>query len=263
MKSIILSMFVLVFLASCSKDITTDGSNNTSSENKVKSGSELIKSLTPPPGLNDEALRIFNDVQDPDYVIAIIDNPNFGKFSSSPQNDIYIAGRSENNVVLNIEDESYTPDVNGQWLSQSIDFKEYFGKTIEVTLSKEEEVISSEIYVTEPILVSKLGDENTNIISRSGNELTWTPDPNNTSGYIALYYKLYNDEDITNLESIYSSDILLLEDNGSFNIDYLLSEECRRIYLNIVSGNTVSGQLDGNKYLFQISTNDHHEYIVR
>ena len=117
----------------------------------------------------------------------------------------------------------------------------------------------SDIYVPKAHLASKLGEEGGAVIGRTGNNLTWTPDNNNVSGKIILFYHLYSDDGKTELDV----DAELLDDDGSFSLDNIISNtNIKKIGFTLISGNTVSTTCNGKKILFHIDTRDHHNYMI-
>ena len=59
------------------------------------------------------------------------------------------------------------------------------------------------------------------------------------------------------------TDFLILDDNGTFNIDQLISnEEIQRISFSLVRGNGFSSLIDGEKTIITIRCVDSHEYLI-
>jgi len=107
MKNLIVLVVISILILNygCTKDSDVKKS--------VSSVTEIIKEFAKPAGLNAEANRILDDIDAPDYTIGIIDNPNFGKFSSHPETDILLGGQSPANITITIDGNNYAPDENG------------------------------------------------------------------------------------------------------------------------------------------------------
>lgn len=214
--------------------------------------------------LDGELNRIYQDVLNPDYQLGINDNPNFGQFSSTSEYDIFIGGKTPENVKVKLNGSEYVPYGQGSWLKQGIEFKEYFGKNVTVEIFDGNTWDSHQVYVPKQVLATKLGEPQSQIISRTGNDLHWTPDANSTTGKIALDYTLYDNDEVGSESGMYKRDILILDDNGTFSLDEILADNnCKKIYFTMVTGNTVSRIINGKKLLFSIASYDHHEYIVQ
>jgi hypothetical protein len=213
---------------------------------------------------NNEILRIYEDIYDHEDNITVVDNPNFGSFSSSPQYDIFIGGSSQNGVQLKINGTPYEPLPAGNFLKQSLEFKSYYGTNVNFELSKNGISIENKtIYIPEQALAMKLSDSNSVEINRTGNMLSWNVDQNNLSQKVILHYSLYNNQDFISNQGLIDSDFKLLEDNGSFNIDNLISNnQVKRIAFKLVRGNGFSADIEGIKTFINIRSVDHHEYTI-
>lgn len=255
MKKTILMLCLAISLVSCNKE----------TNEKPKSGSlsaaEIIQNMKLASNLDPEATRVYNDVLRPKYTVAIIDNPNFGRFSPTPEYDVCISGKSKNEVRIKVDEVEYAP-YDGQWLKQSIEFKNYYGKTVNIEIKSGAFTMSKSIYIPKQILVKQLSKPSSLNITRSNNVLRWTPDVNNKNQRVALFYDLYDNAEIGH-DGLYKRDILILDDNGEYNIDHILADKkCKKIYFRMISGNTTSAIINGEKLLFHISSHDHHEYMV-
>lgn len=255
MKKTILSIIGLILLMACSKEI-----NNQAPE-QLPTFSALIANYSLPADANAEVRRIAEAVQSPDYTFGITDNPNYGIFSSTPEYGVFMSGSTPNTIGLQLDGISIDQS-NGQWLQQGLVFKQFYGKTVEVVITNNGivQVIDS-IYVPEPALTPVLGS---NLhISRSGNVLSWEADQNNPANKISLVYSLYNSADIGDISGEIKRGVLVIDNNGSYSIDHLLSDlAVKKIYFRLVSGNALAAEIDGNKILFSIKTYDQHIYIV-
>lgn len=250
---LIYSILICLFIISCNETEST-----LSNENNKEKKALTFKDLNLLSDENQEVIRILNDINNPKYEIAIIDNPNYGEFSNAPEYDIMISGASKPNISIEIDGNTYLPSPEGQWLKQNIDFKQYYGKEVTINITNGNDIFEFQRYIPNPILVNRLSDNESNVIERNDNELNWIPDSNNPSGKISLLYHLYDNED-----NIYKSDAILLEDDGNFSIDEIIEDlNCHKIYFQVISGNTVSVNFQEEKLLFHISTYDHHEYLI-
>lgn len=259
MKQILLiTLLITTVLSSCKKD-------SVKTDNNVKTTEQIIKNFVMPSGINDEAKRIINDVTEPDYTIAITDNPNYGKFSSTPWADIMLAGKSPSDIIIKLDGNTYTPvNDDGMWFVQSADLKQYYGKNVEINIKDSDSSYNFNLYIPKPVLVNQLSPAQSQVITKSDNVLTWDIDENNTSDKVAFFYELYDNEDVSSSVAPYKRDILLLDNNGNYNIDNLIDNNCKRIFFRMITGNTASFiNKDGKKILFYIASFDHHEYIVK
>ena len=224
--------------------------------------SRLISNFVLPANSNAETKRIFEAVQDPKYSFGIIDNPGYGTFSTkSLQYDILMSGKTPANISITLNGVPYAAKANGQWFKQDIELKNYYGKNVAVRVNNN---LTFNMYVPKPALVRKLTTlDGTADINRTGNLLTWTRDPNSKTGKVVLYYELYDNAELGQ-KGMYNNNIVLLDDNGSYNLDPIISNvKAKKIYFKMVSGNVVSFLINGEKYLFGIDTRDHHEYNIR
>lgn len=213
---------------------------------------------------NNEILRLYEDVFDYEDNITVVDNPNFGSYSSSPQYDIFIGGSSQNGVLLKINGTPYEPLPAGNFLKQSLEFKSYYGTNVNFELSKNGIVIDNKtLYIPDQALALKLSDSNTVMINRTGNMLSWNADINNPCQKVILYYSLYSNHDFISNQGLIGTDFKLLEDNGSFNLDNLISNnQVKRIAFKLVRGNGFSVDIEGTKTFINIRSVDHHEYNI-
>jgi hypothetical protein len=265
MKKILLytSIATVIFLLNaCDKKGQTTLSGNSVNQNESAR-------FAVPEAANSEAKRIYNDMVDNDYTFGIIDNTNYGTYHPDLASHIMFSGKTEpsDDISVELNDETYSPKTNGQWLKTGIVFKNYIGVTVNVKIKSGSTLLSeNDIYVPSGHLASRLTltssedpCKNGGEINRTGNTLNWTPDPANTSGYVLLKYSLCDIGD-HNLDL----DAEAVLDNGSYNIDHLLTNtSVKKIFFSLVSGNTSSAITPtGNKISFCIATFDHHTYYV-
>lgn len=259
-KKLILIAAVSSLIGSCAK--VADKTNNNSTNNSLSS---LISGFVLPEDANDEVHRIFSDIQSPDYEVAIIDNPNFGKYSQTPEYDIIMGGASDNNISISLNGTEYVSQTDGQWTKQDISLKNYYNKNVDIVFKQEgNKAQKSTIYVPKPAVFEQLSPIGSQSITRSGNQLKWESDINSTTQKVVLYYQTYSNDEPGNETGVISKGIELLNDNGSYNIDHLVSNSnVKKIYLKLISGNAFAFTTSNNKkLLFYISTHDHHEYML-
>lgn len=222
---------------------------------------EIISNFTLPADANEEVTRIAEAIVNPDYTFGITDNPNYGKYSSSPEYDIYMSGSTPPSVGLKL-DGNVINQANGQWLHQSIDYKQYFEKSVDIEITNNGVIeYSGSVYVPKPAITPLLSPDLH--INRTGNTITWEVDQNYPANKIALAYSLHRTADLNNLTDEIDRGVLLIDNNGSFSIDQLLTNtEAHKVYFRLVSGNAVGVEINGEKVLFAIKTYDHHVYAI-
>jgi len=252
----------LIFNSGCKKEIKSSDSSSTTELGSGYNSSRTIKDVVMPADANAEMIRIYEDLQDPDYEVAIIDNPNYGKFSLNPGYDIILLGKTlpTDNISIVLNDNTFSATTDGQWFLQNSSLKSYIGKNVEVKIMQGTSLlVDKTVYVTKAHLASKLGAPAALSIGRTGNTITWASDASNLSGKIILFYQLYDASNV-----LFDSDAKLLNDSdGSYNLDGTLANtSIARIQFSLISGNTVSTMVNGKKLLFYINTRDHHEYSV-
>lgn len=254
---LILGLAVTLLASSCQK-------NSLSSDKRGKSNPVAKLSRD---GLNSEGLRIADAIDKYDYEVAIVDNPNYGLFSQNAESDIYIAGRSDVSLTVTINGAQFQPvDADGHWWKQDIALKNFFGQTVTVHLEDNADGSSHDatLYIPTQLQASKLSIGDGVEINRTGNTLNWNPDPDNPTGKAVIYYTLYDNDDYAGNSGFISSDADIVDDNGSLNIDYLISDpQVKRINFIIGRGNATSFVANGHKVLFDIRSCDSHEYIIQ
>lgn len=245
---------ICIFTLSCKKE----PSNILDSEQPEFSMNEAIWDYLLPADFNSTGLRIAEDVISPDYEVSIMDNANFGSFSSNPQEDIYFSGMTPSDITIKINNETYSPNTSGQWLNEDIFYKNYYGSRVEVTISNGTSFKKDSLYIPYPALAPRLSNGFSKEISRTGNSLSWTADANNEAEYVALVYYLYDSNG-----QLFDGDMVLIEDDGEFNMDSILSDlNISTIYFKLITGNTLAETFNDKKILFHISSIDHHEYYI-
>lgn len=249
-------ILLLLFVAmSCSKE---DAKSVKPNENNGP-----LEQLQQYKNLNAEADRIVDDVQDPDWHFGITADAGWGTLDMSPEsNDLLMSGKTPTNLELFIDGDKYTPArSDGTWFQGNSTFPGYYGKTVDIEIILGNDQFTFERYIPEPVLANKLSPNGSMTIDRTGNTLEWTPDPDNPSNKLGLYYNLYDSTSFST--AAYDGDVLIIDDDGSYNFDHLISDsKCKRISLSLVNGNTASFTVKGEKYLFDISTYDNHNYLI-
>jgi hypothetical protein len=235
---------------------------NTTGNSALREGYSLFSWLSTS-GLNQNAIDLANHVDGHTQEVSIMDNPNYGSFSPSPENDIYFSGQSNSNLSISIDGFKYSARDDGQWLRHDSKLKTYFGKNLSVKISDGSSTNTYSIYQPTQMRVVKLGQANSLNIARTGNNITWNADPLNSAGKVILYYSTYSNAEYMSNEGLVDRNFVILEDNGQWNLDNLITDQSiRRIKLQFVRGNAVSLLSGEEKVLFHISSVDHHEYII-
>lgn len=243
-------------------DKKTQSVTNTPGPGTASAGNrsaDELNTLVAPSDANAEIVRMLADVQNSDHVVAVIANPNFGSYCGTCASDTYLNGGTDPNhdISVTINNTTYHPDPAGQWMTTGTHWSGLYGTDVTVVLKSGTTVLSnSRIHVPKPCLATRLGTNGQ--IRRTGNTLSWTPDPNNVSGHVLLYYFLFDANGV-----MIADDGKLLKDNGSYSIDNLLTNSAvASIYFQLITGNTISTTVNGEKLLFYIESADQHKYTV-
>lgn len=262
---LILSSFAIltsIIIFSCKKEENlkkTNVQNSLDNSNQNHVGSRDIADLTLPEDATEEMTRVFNDIQNANYVLSITANPNYGIYCSTCLSDTYLNGVTEINddISLKINSTNYIPDNNGQFLITNSAWQDLYDSDVDVEIKSGTTTLkSTTMHAPKRCLVNRLGTNG--IISRTGNTLNWTPDSNNSVGYVIIYYYLFD----SNNEML-ENDAELVVDDGSFSIDNIISDNnVSTIYFQVIRGNTTSTTVNGEKLLFIIESIDHHRYQI-
>ncbi|MBK8474358.1 MAG: hypothetical protein IPL33_20515 [Sphingobacteriales bacterium] len=185
-------------------------------------------------------------------------NANFGNLSDDY--GYYIMGKLPANITISLQGKTYVPDgPNTQIFSNEPTIKASFGKTETFQISDGSNTQSYSLYVPKTITMNKLLHDQSLNISRAGNNLTWQADPNNASKLVMLQCRVYNQ--IENEGDIIEDKILFLPDNGSYNIDHLLTNpNAKSIFLMITRGTAVDFVSQEGKIGFVFRADDAHYY---
>ncbi|MBK8474254.1 MAG: hypothetical protein IPL33_19945 [Sphingobacteriales bacterium] len=247
-KILILLSFTLLWVA-CQKD--NELSNEPSS---LKTSYELSEVIN----LNAETKRLADVLQNNKFTVGAIANANFGSLPL----DIayYVSGKTPANISINLQNKTYTPTAEGQYMQEySPELNTIWGSQQTFQISDGSNTQSYSLYVPKTITMNKLLHDQSLNISRAGNNLTWQADPNNASKLVMLQCRVYNQ--IENEGDIIEDKILFLPDNGSYNIDHLLTNpNAKSIFLMITRGTAVDFVSQEGKINFRFQANDAHYY---
>ena len=128
-ESLIISCLVFL-LTSCNKENAKNHNGLGTVKSSPSSSNRSIADVVIPENANAEMIRVYNDIQNPDYEIAIIDNPQYGSFGFSPGYNIILSGktRPSDEISVSLNDDIFSPSADGQWFLQNISLKSYIGK---------------------------------------------------------------------------------------------------------------------------------------
>ncbi len=248
-KILILLSFTLLWVA-CQKD--NELSNEPSS---LKTSYELSEVIN----LNAETKRLADVLQDNKFTVGAIANANFGSLQEGFAH--YLSGKAPTaNLSVNLQGKIYTPDVEAQFRNPRYpELNTIWGSQQTFQISDGSNTQSYSLYVPKTITMNKLLHDQSLNISRAGNNLTWQADPNNASKLVMLQCRVYNQ--IENEGDIIEDKILFLPDNGSYNIDHLLTNpNAKSIFLMITRGTAVDFVSQEGKINFRFQANDAHYY---
>jgi hypothetical protein len=215
--------------------------------------------------LNTEATRVAFQLRNADYNLAINATSNYGTYPANLQSAVIFGGFTQQELNLSINNYTYNAADNGGWFRPGAEFSTFYDKDLTIKMWNDNGP-SIETVTHFPKLISfkKLGVANDLNINRIGNNLVWEKDIANTTGKVVLSYKCYSNETLGEIVGQLSTGVIVLDDNGSYNIDHLLSnKEIKRVELELGRGNGTSfdDSEKGNTF-FNIKSSDFHEYIV-
>lgn len=254
--SIISLVALTLILTACKKD--ADNSLYPDLLSQVQNNYTLESEL-------DEVLITFiNSLSGAEHSVGVSDNPNFGHFSDMPEYDIFISGASDKSLKINVDGQEYSANERGRWLRSDARLKLLYGKTVTIQMQDDRTTSNYSMYVPKPALVQKLGAPRSNEISRTGNTLKWTPDPNNTYGKVLMICRLFNTSGFGEPNNgSTASKYYLLDDDGEYSLDNILADpSAKRINFMLVTGNAVAFESNGVKTVFDIRCTDSHEYEI-
>jgi hypothetical protein len=210
-------------------------------------------------GFNAEDLRIFNDVQGIDYHYGIIANSNSGDLFSFYGSHPYFSGLYPEITTINLNGTSFIQDPEHPiMLNPSFDattLEQFFGDQLDIEITLDNFTWSFQRY--SPVIMQANKISSNSWIDRSGSSLTWEVDLNSPSDKVVVMYEKYD----LNF-SLYDSNMLVVDNTGSFNLNQILDSECEELSISILHGTTCSFNHKGKKYLFSIYSIDHHWYVV-
>lgn len=246
-KILILLSFTLLWVA-CQKD--NELSNEPSS---LKTSYELSEVIN----LNAETKRLAEVLQDNKFTAGAHANANFGSLQEGYA--YYLSGTAPTNASFGVQGETYRPNTDGQLLRHYPELSTVWGSQQTFQISDGSNTQSYSLYVPKAITMNKLLHDQSLNISRAGNNLTWQADPNNSSTLVMLQCRVYNQ--IENEGDIIEDKILFLPDNGSYNIDHLLTNpNAKSIFLMITRGTAVDFVSQEGKIGFVFRADDAHYY---
>lgn len=209
-------------------------------------------------GLNAEALRVFNDVQNIDYHYGIIANSNAGTLFSFYGPEPYFSGLFPEFTSISLNGINFTQDPeNHIMLDPNFDastLNQFFGAELNIEIAIGNDSWSFERYSPEILQAPKI---TTNSWIDSTSTLTWNVDHNSPVQKVIIMYEKSN----LNF-SDYESDMLVVDNTGSFNLNQILDPECKELSISILQGNTCSFTHKNKKHLFSIYSIDHHKYAM-
>lgn len=261
LKSVLLlAIGLLIFIYSCKKTVTNEG---TTGNNYVQM---LARTVSIVSDLNPEGQRIFNDIKNAKYNLTVMCSYNFGNTQSN-NNPYIFGGTTPTNFSIEIDGNQYSPAQNGGWYRPGSEFESFFGKNIEVKVNKKNssDEIVKKIYYPQEIHFTQLSTVGELYINRVGNTIAWNTDNQNPSGQVVLSYKCFDNDNLSSIDGIVSEDILVLDDNGNYNIDGIISNpEIKRIELELGRGNgfSINDAENGNTF-FNIKSSDFHTYLLK
>jgi len=209
-------------------------------------------------GLNPGALRIFNDVQNIDYHYGIIANSNGGSLYSFYGPHPYFSGLFPEVTSITLNGTPFTQDPeNHIMLDPNFDastLEAYFGDDVAIEIAIGNATWSFERYSPEiisghPITANSWID--------STATLTWNVDPNAPAQKVVIMYEKSN----LNFSN-YESDMLVVDNTGSFQLSQILDPECKELSISLLQGTTCSFNHNSKKYLFSIFSIDHHKFVT-
>lgn len=198
-----------------------------------------------------------------DHNIALQATANWGNFSrSKPEASYSIMGKFPQDLIVNLPNGSYSvQDKNNMVYKTSAEFSNFFGRKINFSLENRKANQEFNAYIPKKIQVEKLGQPNRMEISRNGNNiLKWEKDPDNQLGVVFLSYNSRNDARDPMAGEIVKSDILVLKDDGEFDLNSIIkSSEQKSILFSLYRGTAVEFNQD---VLFSIVSTDMHLYQI-
>lgn len=250
MKKIAILLPFLLLWASCQKDNVLNNAADS-----FKSVHELSEAIN----LNTETKRLADVLQNNKFTMAAHANANFGNLSK--EYAYYLSGKAPTNVSLNLLGNIYRPNSEGQLLTQHYpELATVWGTQKKFQIKTNINTIDYDLYVPKAITAKMLSDNTLNI-SRKGNNLNWEADAKNASTLVMLQYRLY--DHIENEGNIIKDEFLFLPDNGSYNIDHLLTDpNAKSIWLMLTRGTAVDFMTQEGKINFRFQANDAHYYNI-
>jgi hypothetical protein len=254
MKPKFIVVLSVIFLAtSCTKDATPNSS--------VPAWQQALAALNTA-GFNEEAFRVYNDLQEPDYIMGIITNSNYGRVSGWVIKDSpYFSGDFPENTTVTINGIHYELPNSGSYLLDTVNLSnsqlfQHFGSELNIVISIDGTEFPCVRQSPEVIKVEDLIGQNFGLISRSGELLKWNANSTlmNPLGKVAIAYRLYSGGDP------YENGLKVVDDIGTFALDEIVDAVCEEVEVNVYRGNSFSFMYQGKKHLFLVYSVDYHNY---
>ncbi len=177
--------------------------------------------------------------------------------TAQPANDYQLmASAAAANLKIWIDGQLYEKnDSWNQFYYRGNGLENYYGKTVHVKISNGTDSAVQDMYVPQPLCASGPYKYPTyNLAGPKNNLFTWTPDPNNTTGKVAIAYQLFSDANGSRLGDM---QYLIVDDNdGSFNMDSYIPAAAKGYKVIFCRGNAMSFQDGSRKFLFTITSMD-------
>lgn len=205
------------------------------------------------------AKEFLNKISGSDFRIGIIYESNFGF-----KTNVNAQGNLLENLVCTVEDfelKANRPE-NSLFLKNE-DYGSLFGNNINVTIKDSENSETYKFLAPKILQVNSLENNQCYEIERIGKNLTWEKDEN--SDGILIRYRLYDGDKFSfaTVKTI-EDKMELVEDNGLFNLDYLLkNKKVLSFEITFIRAKSVEFITKDNvKVNFVIESIDSHYYNV-
>lgn len=254
MKNLVKSVFMIsavITLSSCNKD-------------DVKSNSSSLKMATTSEGIiipaEENLMKLYTSTP---YQAGLIGNSNFGILPKGGDMSLMMMSAPIADIDFNLSGQKFNFSKEKQVTYSNSELLNLFGKVHPLSITTKEGSKDYKFYIPEMITVKKLGEDNQSIvINRTGNTLTWKPDSKYPTK-VVFSYMLYKGNALGGEEPIYRN-ALIVEDNGKLNIDEFLSNhDAKAINFSIYRINALEVNTDGKKIALAFTSVDHHVYDIQ
>lgn len=215
--------------------------------------------------LNEEGKRLAGELEEAVYHLTVNASANYGHYSDPLNQAVIFGGYTPNDLHLEVNEYQYSASENGGWYRAGDEFETFFNNDIQGKIYNNISANEFTFYAPDWIAFKKLGKENSITISKENNVLEWNSDPLNTTRKVVLSVHIYNNQELGNFNGLIYSDLLIIDDTGSYDISYLTSKSgAQRIEIELGRGNGASfiDKVNGNTF-FSIKSSDYHEYIIK